>query len=554
MNMFLSLLACNILCTLIITSYLLLISGDIHPNPDHNSDVWSSSFCCNDLYNFLNLPNHLSTIHYNVQSIFNKVDTLMSEFSCFDVLSFTETWLNDLHSSDEILFPSFQFPERKDRIGDRHGGVILYVKNNVAYKRRYDLERNRLENIWVEIKFFSSRNVLYGVFYRPPNADSVYNSLIEDSISLAVDTGIPDIIIMGDFNWNSLQNQSNRKTESVCNQFNLVQCIEEPTHFTENSSSIIDLLFVANKDSILTSGVGEPCLDLSIRYHCPIFGVFNFLKAKCKSIKRKIWQYQNGNYDQLRQNLSEIDWDSNYSDDPDEYAHRITNIITENVSSTIPNKKITINPQDPAWMTLKIKPKIRQRKRYYRKAKRTNSPQHWLKFKKLRNEIISCIRNTKKKYFDRMILRLRSGNLSPKDWWKALKSFVSPNKSSSKSISPLVDPITDQFVVDEDEKANVFNSFFASQSTIDDSSHGLPSECPKFEGIFLNNMHITYTDVLDVLRTLSIGKASGPDGIDNRILVEAASQLVNPLCRLFNLCLDKSTLPSSWKSVMFVQF
>ena len=47
----------------------------------------------------------------------------------------------------------------------------------------------------------------------------------------------------------------------------------KPTHFTENSSSIIDLLFIGNKDSVLTSGVGEPCLDLSIRYHCPIFGV-----------------------------------------------------------------------------------------------------------------------------------------------------------------------------------------------------------------------------------------------------------------------------------------
>ena len=260
------------------------------------------------------------------------------------------------------------------------------------YKRRYDLELNRLENIWVEIKLSNSRNVLYGVFYRPPNADSVYNSLIENSVSLAVDTGISDIVIMGDFNWNSLHNQSKRKIESICNQFNLVQCIEERTHFTENSSSIIDLLFVTNKDSILTSGVGEPCLDLSIRYHCPIFGVFNFLKPKYKSIKRKIWQYQNGNYDQLRQNLSEIDWDSNYSDDPDKYAESITYIIIENVSNTIPNKTITINPHEPAWMTLEIKRKIRQRKRYYRKAKRTNSAQHWSKFKKLRNEIISCRR------------------------------------------------------------------------------------------------------------------------------------------------------------------
>ena len=110
-------------------------------------------------------------------------------------------------------------------------------------------------------------------------------------------------------------------------------------------------------------------------------------------------------------------------------------------------------------MTLEMKRKIRQRKRYYRKAKRTNSPQHWLKFKKLRNKMVLSIRNTKREYFDRMILKLRSGSLSPKNWWKALKSFVSPTKSSSKSIPTLVDPITNQFVVDEDEKANVFNSF-----------------------------------------------------------------------------------------------
>ena len=107
-----------------------------------------------------------------------------------------------------------------------------------------------MEKQWVEIKLSSGRNVLYGVFYRPPNADLVYNSLIEDSISLVVDTGIPDIIIMGDFNWNSLPIQSYHKSESVCNQFILVKCIEEPTHFTESSSSIMDSLFFGNKDSI----------------------------------------------------------------------------------------------------------------------------------------------------------------------------------------------------------------------------------------------------------------------------------------------------------------
>ena len=92
----------------------------------------------------------------------------------------------------------------------------------------------------------------------------------------------------------------------------MTQCIDEPTHFTLNSYSTTDLLFVTNKDSILTTGVSEPCLDLSMRYHCPIFGVLNFLKPKVKNFKRIIWKYMydQGDYNQLRHNLAIFDWSS----------------------------------------------------------------------------------------------------------------------------------------------------------------------------------------------------------------------------------------------------
>ena len=118
--------------------------------------------------------------------------------------------------------------------------------------------------------------MFYGVFYRPPNSSAMYTSLLEYSIGLAVDTNITDIIIMGDFNLSIMDQSHYVKTDSICKHFNLTQCIEEPTHFTENSMSVINLLFVKNRESILTSGVGEPCLNLNVRYHCPIFDVFNF--------------------------------------------------------------------------------------------------------------------------------------------------------------------------------------------------------------------------------------------------------------------------------------
>ena len=535
------------LISLLIFAYLLVLSGDIHPNPGPTEGESSDlSLCSSDIYNFLNLPNHLSTVHYNVQSMANKVDILMSEFSYFDIISFSETWLNEKCSNQNILFPTFHHPERKDRLHDRYGGVILYVKETLSYIRRHDLELNRLECIWIQVKLENKRNILYGVFYRPPSSDSVYNSLIENSIGLAIDSNIPDVIIMGDFNYNVMNPTYFRKVESICNQFSLTQCIEDPTHFTENSSSIIDLLFVTNKDSILTVGAGEPCLDINVRYHCPIYGVFNYLKPKYKSFQRSVWKYENGDYYQLRNDLSEVNWNLKQNDDINIYAQDISATILAKARRSIPNKTIKINPHEPPWMTFAIKRKIRQRKRSYRKAKRSNLPQHWLKFKRLRNEGISLIRQSKQNYLEHLSSKLRTGSLTSRDWWKTLKSFMKP--TTSTSLPPLLDASTDTLVVDEIDKANVLNSFFASQSLLDESANELPNDYPRHVGPSINEIVITRAEVLSVLQKLSLGKASGPDGINNRILVEAANELASPLCNLFNQSIDISTLPSSWKT------
>ena len=55
--------------------------------------------------------------------------------------------------------------------------------------------------------------------------------------------------------------QSARKILCLCEQLSLVQSKEEPTHFTETSSSLIDLLLVNNKEDLILSGVGDPFLQ-----------------------------------------------------------------------------------------------------------------------------------------------------------------------------------------------------------------------------------------------------------------------------------------------------
>ncbi|MCG7877683.1 MAG: endonuclease/exonuclease/phosphatase family protein [Candidatus Thiodiazotropha taylori] len=252
----------------------------------------------------------------------NKLDLLHAELFEVDILAFTETWLNPGTPDDELFLQSYNKPERKDRTDDSHGGVMIYVKEAIHYKRRYDLEIRDTENIWIELAI-NRKKILFGLFYRPPNSDAQHYYRIEDSLALATDTGISNIIVTGDFNYNFLNSRTKRKIDSFCTQFSLHQVIYQPTHFTEHSSSLIDIILVNNKEQLILSGVGEPFLSQDTRYHCPVFGILKFAKPKSKVFEREIWNYNNGNYDLLREKAALVDWESLHDNNIDTYACNI---------------------------------------------------------------------------------------------------------------------------------------------------------------------------------------------------------------------------------------
>ena len=408
-------------------------AGDIHPNPGRataSTSSISSLASVSSAFNFSKLSNHLSVVHYNVQSLVPKLDLLTTELNEFDILAFTETWLNPSVPTNDLTIDSYKIPERKDRPGDSQGGVILCVKNNIHYTRRHDLELRDVKSIWIELTL-KHKHILFGVFYRPPNSEAVVFSAIEYSINLAVESGVNDIIITGDFNLNMQNVQSAHKITSLCEQLSLVQSIEEPTHFTKTSSSLIDLLLVNNKEHLILSGVGDPFLHQDIRYHCPVFGIFNFRKPKSLSFKRRICKYDDGNYEILRQKASATNCNDFANNDINTYCENLIEHLQSITEMCIPNKVITIRPSDPPWITTLIKIHIRKLKRAYKRAKQTNLPIHWTKFSNLRNRVTQLIRESKQSFNDSMATKLKSDSLSPKQWWILLKYFIAPNSKSS---------------------------------------------------------------------------------------------------------------------------
>ena len=63
----------------------------------------------------------------------------------------TETWLNESIINQDLMLNNFQVPFRRDRVGDSHGGILVYVKDGIPCKRRTDLELINIECILVEV-------------------------------------------------------------------------------------------------------------------------------------------------------------------------------------------------------------------------------------------------------------------------------------------------------------------------------------------------------------------------------------------------------------------
>ena len=202
-----------------------------------------------------------------------------------------------------------------------------------------------------------------------------------------------------------------------------------------------------------------------------------------------------------------------------------------------------MKPSEPPWITCDVKKSIRKRKRSYKKAKRTNLRQDWIKFKSLRNQTTQIIRDAKQKLYDNTAAKLASNSLSTKDWWSTLKTFISPNKQ--KSIPPLEH--NDTIYSSEHDKANLLNSFFQSQSDLDDRNAPLPAILPTKIESELSRIVLTADEVESILKILPVGKATGPNGLSNRILRELSRELSYPYCSLFNQSLSTGHVPRSFK-------
>jgi len=140
--------------------------------------------------------------------------------------------------NDEVRTTYFQAPVRFDRPDRIGGGVAIYVRDGLTSRPRPDLTVPGIEGVYLEL-LVNTRKFLIGGIYRPPNANNHQWTLFEQSFDQAFSQRVDNVFITGDFNINILKSPTNKITNLITS-YNAEQLIDTPTHYTENSTSLID--------------------------------------------------------------------------------------------------------------------------------------------------------------------------------------------------------------------------------------------------------------------------------------------------------------------------
>ena len=134
--------ACKLMQHSCLALTLIALSGDVELNPGYRSLKNTKEF------------RRFKIAHLNVRSIRNKTDQIQLELlrgQFFDILTFSESWLNDSIEDAEVQILGFACVRKDREDGAKGGGNIAYIRDGLPFRIRHDLNNDNNECLWFEI-------------------------------------------------------------------------------------------------------------------------------------------------------------------------------------------------------------------------------------------------------------------------------------------------------------------------------------------------------------------------------------------------------------------
>lgn len=228
------------------------------PNLDDKQSNITNGYDC-EAINIFKINNHsnfisgncVNVFHVNIQCITNKIgqlSMLLDKYN-YDVVCLSEHWQTE-DNLCLINLPYYKLANYYCRSASIHGGVCIYIKNNLEFKalnfEDFNCEFNS-EFCGIEL---ISQNIIIITVYRSCTGDFNYFLDAFENILTRLLANGRNIIIVGDFNVNFMINSAN-VNDILCliNSFNLRITIKDYTRITQKSSTCIDNV-ITNIDEV----------------------------------------------------------------------------------------------------------------------------------------------------------------------------------------------------------------------------------------------------------------------------------------------------------------
>ena len=519
-------------------------------------------------------PNDFIGVHYNINSLtaLGRLDQLnhISRSLNLDYLVINESKLDTTIPSNLLQLDGFHEPVRSDRNRDG-GGCLIYISKVLTFKRQSRNESKHFEHIWVDGRI---NDKIYSInaMYRPPNVEN--HDLFLEEVELILSKGAShkcdNFILASDLNFGNIYCKHpflqpkplDDSAPELFESFGFSQIIDIPTRVTKTTTSLIDLIFCLNIDSITCHGTLPQIAD-----HDGTFVSFHCVKVKPKVKTRKVFDYKNLNENDLLEYIKNIDFEGIVFSKPVlQQADAITEILSSAFEKFVATKTVVIRSTDPPWVNSYTRLLLRKKNRnyaFFRKIKIQHesavgkgnlSPEivtrmlHKLdkaenKSKTASKESTKANRRAKQAFFNTVSSTMHNRNIPAKKKFSILSKLMKNNKVSH--IPPIIDK--EEVVTDPERKSNIFNEFFAEKATVEGADEPAP-ELPPRDDIFekLGQINTSPIEVAKLCRDIKKSNSSHC-GIPGKFLAIIATPISFPLYKIFNNLFDIGHFPDIFK-------
>jgi exonuclease III len=518
------------------------------------------------------MSNSLSVFNTNARSLAKHVseyqlylNSLRNEkFDHFDILSFTETWL------DEILEPivdiegyNVVFKHKNDN--KKGGGLAMYIHQNLKFFIRNDLivpqdKQHLFDVLFVEIASTvpksSSKNIVIGIIYRSPsfNSEGEFTAFLNQLLS-SVSSENKDFILMGDANIDLLNYKMHRPTTEYldmlfCHGF--IPSITNPTRITNNSATLIDHVFVKNPSPDQISGT----LTVDISDHFANFILIPTSKPQVKPSHVTYRPYTEDRIEKLNLDLNHHDWSCiEQCTNPNDAYNAFLRVYMSYLDKHIPLKTVKFNPYRHklnSWMTKGLLASLKTRDTMYNKIRHTNNTTRrdilLEQYKKYKSTLTSLIRAAKKQYYEGKFEYCKN---NMQETWKNVNSFI--KKTNDRSSTPDIIKSSNVSYTTPADIVHGFNNYFTNIGCT------LASQIPKVNvepSHCMPNVNFSSSFVLfpcdkdeisSIIRNFKSKTSSGHDGISPKLLKQTFEGLITPISHIVNISLSSGIVPEQMK-------